>query len=150
MTLPRRAAGLAAVVLLAASALAALAPDVDRALKDAKYVYVQSERKGGGFGKAAEIWFFYDNGTVYVASPPTTWRARRIKAGRTKARIAVGKPDGPAFEATGKALHDPAVEEKLMAAYAKKYPDGWSRFADSFKSGFTDGKRVLIAYTPKG
>jgi len=135
------------VLACAALAAAALPPDVERALKDSKYVYVQSERKSG-FGKPAEIWFLYEGGTVYVASPPTTWRARRIKAGRKKARIAVGKTDGPSFVATGRILHDPALEERLMAAYARKYPDGWERFADKFRSGFKDGSRVLIAYTP--
>ena len=120
----RRLAALTGL-LVATAALAAPAPDVDRALRDAKYVYVQSQRKDGSLGKTAEIWFFYDGGTVYVASPPTTFRVRRVKAGRTKARIAVGKPDGPTFDATGRILHDQAIEEKMMAAYAKKYPDGW-------------------------
>ena len=89
---------------LAALASAALSPELDRALKESKYVYVQSERKSGELGKPAEIWFFYDAGTVYVASPPTAWRVRRIKAGRRKARIAVGKPDGPSFAATGSGI----------------------------------------------
>ena len=85
---------------------------------------------------------------MYVASPPTTWRVKRIKAGRKKARIAVGKTDGPSFVATGRTLHDPALEERLMAAYARKYAEGWERFADKFRAGFKDGSRVLIAYTP--
>ena len=35
-----------------------------------------------------------------------------------------------------------------MAAYARKYAEGWERFADKFRAGFKDGSRVLIAYTP--
>src|SRR5438067_1858660 len=108
-------------LVFAAVAAAALSPELERSLKESKYVYVQSERKSGVLGKPAEIWFFYDAGTVYVASPPTAWRVRRIKAGRRKARIAVGKPDGPSFAATGRTLHDPAVEERLMAAYGHKF-----------------------------
>ena len=134
---------------LATTAAAALSPDVDRALHDAKYVYVQSERKSGQLGKAAEIWFYYDGKAVYVGTPPTSWRVRRIKAGRKKAHIAVGKADGPAFDATGEVVKDAATEQKLMDEYARKYPEGWSRFADKFRDGFKTGDRVLVKYTPK-
>src|SRR5438094_367919 len=99
-------------LVFAAVAAAALSPELERSLKESKYVYVQSERKSGALGKPAEIWFFYDAGTVYVASPPTAWRVRRIKAGRRKARIAVGKPDGPSFAANGRTLHDPALVDR--------------------------------------
>ena len=74
----------AAVIALASAGTAALSPDIDRALKDAKYVYVQSERKSHELGKAAEIWFYSDGKAVYVGTPPTSWRVRRIKAGRKK------------------------------------------------------------------
>jgi len=145
----RRLAVLAVAVCLAASAVAALSPELDRALKDGKYVYIQSERKSGELGKAAEIWFYYDGKAVWVGTPPTSWRVKRIKAGRKKARIAAGKSDGPAFEATGELVHDADVEKRLMEAYAKKYPEGWSRFADKFRDGFKSGDRVLVRYTPK-
>jgi hypothetical protein len=145
----RRFAVLAVALCLAASAAGALSPELDRALKDSKYVYVQSERKSHDLGKAAEIWFYYDGKAVYVGTPPTSWRVKRIKAGRKKARIAVGKSDGPAFEATGELVHDAAIEKQLMEAYAKKYPEGWSRFADKFRDGFKNGDRVLVRYTPK-
>lgn len=146
----RRFAPLAVLVAaLVTTAAAALSPDVDRALRDAKYVYVQSERKSGQLGKPAEIWFYYDGKAVYVGTPPTSWRVRRIKAGRKKAHIAVGKADGPAFDATGEVVHDAAAEQKMMEEYARKYPEGWARFADKFREGFKSGERVLVRYTPK-
>ena len=145
---PRRCV-IAFVLVLAATVVAALPPEVDRALRDSKYVYIQSERKTGELGKPAEIWFFYDKGLTYVGTRPTSWRVRRLKAGRKKARIAVGKADGPAFDATGEVVHDPAIEKKLMEEFAKKYPEGWSRFADSFRDGFKTGDRVIVRYTPK-
>ena len=129
-------------------AAAKIAPELDHALRDGKFVYIQSQRKSGEMGKPAEIWFYYDGQAVYVGTRPTSWRVRRIKAGRKKARIAVGKPDGPSFAATGELSHDPAVEAKLMAEYARKYADGWARFADSFREGFKSGERVLVRYTP--
>ena len=134
---------------IAAVAAAALSPDLDRALKESKFVYIQSERKSGEFGKAAEIWFYYDGGAVYVGTRPSSWRVRRIKAGRKRARIAIGKTDGPSFEAVGEVQRDPAVEQRMMEAYAKKYPDGWDRHAESFREGFKSGERVLVRYVPK-
>jgi hypothetical protein len=146
----RRSASLAvAFTLVTAAAAAALSPDVDKALHDAKYVYIQSERKSGQLGKPAEIWFYYDGKAVYVGTPPTSWRVRRIKAGRKKAHIAVGKADGPAFDATGEVVKDAAAEQKMMDEYARKYPEGWARFADKFREGFKSGERVLVRYTPK-
>jgi hypothetical protein len=136
-----------AVVALASTAFA-LSTEIDRALKDSKYVYVQSERKTGELGKPAEIWYLYDDGSVWVGTPPTSWRVKRIKAGRKKARIAVGKADGPAFDATGEVVKDAAVEKKMMDEYAKKYPEGWSRYSDKFRDGFKTGERVLVRYRP--
>ena len=145
----RRLATLAFLVSLVVTTAAALSPELDRALRDGKYVYIQSERKSGQLGKPAEIWFYYDGKAVYVGTPPTTWRVRRIKAGHRKARIAVGKADGPAFDATGELVHDAAIEQRLMDEYARKYPEGWARFADKFREGFKNGERVLVRYNPK-
>ena len=36
----------------------------------------------------------------------------------------------------------------VMAEYARKYADGWPRFADSFREGFKSGERVLVRYRP--
>jgi hypothetical protein len=74
---------------------------------------------------------------------------RRIKAGRPRARIAVGKVDGPTFEATGALVRDTALEQRLMDDFARKYPEGWSRHAESFREGFKTGERVLVRYTPR-
>jgi hypothetical protein len=147
----RRPALACCVLLLALAtvARAALTPEVARALADSQYVYIQSERKSGELGKASEIWFFVDGGKVFVGSRPTSWRVKRIKAGRTRAHIAVGSPQGPSFDATGTLVKDPNIEEKLMRAYAKKYPEGWPAHADSFRDGFKTGERVLVMYTPR-
>jgi hypothetical protein len=142
-------AGLAISFAVATATWAALSPDLDRALRESTYVYIQSERKSGEFGKPAEIWFFYDGKSVVVGTRPTSWRVRRIQGGRTKARIAVGKADGPHFEATGAIAKDAALEQRMMEEFARKYPEGWKRFADSFRDGFKTGERVLVRYTPK-
>lgn len=135
--------------VVAATAGADLSPAIKADLANSKYIYVATTRKSGALGKPAEIWFLYHNGAVYVASPPTTWRVRRIKAGRTQAKIAVGKPDGPAFMASGAVVNEPDVYSVLFATYAKKYGGDWTRYENSFRGGLKDGSRVLIKYTPK-
>jgi hypothetical protein len=149
-----RLAGVVAVAVLvligaAPRVEAVLSAEIKAALANSTYVYIASTRKNGSLGKPAEIWFLYRDGAVYVGTPPTSWRARRIKAGRTQAKIWVGKADGPAFMASGAIVNDPAAQQAMLEAYAKKYPDGWSKFEEKFRSGFKDGTRVLIKYTPK-
>ena len=144
-----RTLALATALLTATPALAGFTAEQEKQLTDATYVYVQSERKSGEWSKPAEIWFFVDSGKVYVGTRPGSWRVKRIQAGRTKARIAIGKVDGPAFEATGAVVKDPAIEEKLMTAFAAKYPEGWNRHEQSFRDGFKSGERVLVVYTPR-
>jgi len=75
-----------ALLLSLCTAWAGLSPEVEKALADAHYVYIQSERKTGQFGAPSEIWFFYDGGKVYVGTRPSSWRVKRIKAGRPPGR----------------------------------------------------------------
>jgi hypothetical protein len=124
----------------------ALSTDQEKALDSAKYVYIQSTRKDGKLGKPAEIWFFNHKGAVWVCSPTTTHRVKRIQAGQTKAKIAIGKPDGPAFNAKGSLVKDPAVNQVMFDAFAKKYADGWSSYEKQFKDGLANGSRTLIKY----
>lgn len=139
----------ATIVLGATIALAAFPPGIEQKLQTATYVYIQSERKSGELSTPSEIWFYVEQGAVWVATRPTSWRVRRIKAGRTRARIAVGSRSGPAFDAIGALVNDPAVADRLMAAYAKKYANGWKKFEQGFREGFKTGERVLVRYTPK-
>lgn len=144
-----RSSWVAAALLISSVAVAGFPPGIEEQLASATYVYVQSERKSGELGAPAEIWFHVDDGAVWVGTRPTSWRVRRIAAGRTRARIAVGRVSGPAFEATGALVDDAAAATRLMEAFAKKYPEGWKRYEQSFRDGFKTGDRVLVRYTPK-
>ena len=116
------------------------------ALATSKYVYLSSLRKDGVFGAPAEIWFMWKDGAVWVASPTTTWRVRRIRAGRARARIAIGSKDGPTIEALGAIVTDRTRYDELYRTFAAKYSDGWTRWEQSFRTGLEDGSRVLIRY----
>ncbi len=130
-------------------AAAVLSDEIRTALDTKPYVYLASTRKDGTFGAPAEIWFMWHDGAVVVASPTTTWRVRRIRAGRTRARIAVGAAVGPSFEATGSIVKDEKLSEAMYRTFARKYADGWPRWEARFRAGLADGTRVLIKYEPR-
>jgi hypothetical protein len=129
-------------------AAAALSDPQRELLANSRYVYISSQRKDGGFGAPAEIWYFFHDGAIWVGTTPQSWRAKRIKAGRPNARIAIGKTDGPTLAAKGEIVKDPKVEELMFTAFANKYPEGWPKHEQRFRSGFKDGSRILIKYTP--
>ena len=147
--LTRAAVLLLALLLLPWPARAALAPDLQKALENSKFVYISSTRKTGALSAPAEIWFIFHDGAVYVGTRPTSWRVRRIKAGRPDAKIAVGAPNGPSFTATGSLVNDPSIQELMLKTYAKKYAEGWQTHEQIFRDGFKDGSRVLVKYVPK-
>ena len=127
---------------------ASLSPELQKALDSSKYVYIQSTRKDGKLSKAAEIWFMPYNGAVWVASPVTTHRVKRIKAGQTKAKIAIGKADGPSFNAKGSIVKDPEANKVMFETYAKKYAGDWTSYEKKFRDSLADGSRALIKYEP--
>ena len=144
----------AAVVLLVGSFVpfahgGSLSPELQKALESSKFVYVQSTRQDGKLSKAAEIWFMVHNGAVWVVSPVTTYRVKRIQAGKTGAKVAIGKPDGPSFTAKSSLVKDAEANKALFEAFAKKYGDGWSSYEKQFKEGLADGSRTLVKYDPE-
>ncbi len=128
---------------------APLSAELQKALDTSKYVYIQSTRKDGKPSKAAEIWFMHYKGAVWVCSPVATYRVKRIQAGQTKAKIAVGKSDGPSFTAKGSVVKDAEVDKVLFETYAKKYTDDWSSYEKNFRDGLTNGSRTVIKYEPE-
>ncbi|MGE0682015.1 MAG: hypothetical protein AB7P69_14090 [Candidatus Binatia bacterium] len=151
----RRYTWMFAVAVLFVSSFAKLAhggslsAEQQKALDSSKYVYIQSTRADGSLGKPAEIWFMHHEGAVWVCSPTTTYRVKRIQAGKTEAKIAIGKPDGPSFKAKGSVVKDAEVNKALYESFAKKYADGWSSYEKQFKEGLANGSRTLVKYDPE-
>jgi hypothetical protein len=135
-------------LLLPLAAAAELSQQLRQQLASGKYVYISSTRKDGSLSTPAEIWYLWHDDAVYVATRPTSWRVRRIKAGRPRARIAVGSVDGPSFMATGSLVDDPKLEALVMKTYAEKYPGAWKQHEASFREGFRDRSRVIVKYVP--
>jgi hypothetical protein len=149
-------AALAAIEVLSCrtESRAELSPDIKRALASSSQIWIATTRKDGNLGTRSESWFLYHNGLVYIASSLNEWRVRRIKAGRPRAKIWVGAPDGPSFMATGAIVRDPQIPEVMFKTYAKKYPSTdklemmWPDREPEYRKGLKDGSRVLVKYTP--
>lgn len=142
---------LAALVVVAppSASAASLSETQLKQLAESKYVYVSSQRKDGSFSPPAEIWFMVHDGSVWVGTLKKSWRARRIAAGRTAAKVRIGSPTGPEFDATAAIVSDAAAWKVLFDSLARKYPDGWPKHEKAFRDGAADGTRVLIRYSPR-
>jgi len=125
-----------------------LPTDVVASLDASKYIYIQSERKDGTFGSKAEIWFMHHDGAVWVGTPMSTYRVKRIIAGRTRAKVWVGSPEGPAFHAEGSLVEDLAVNDRMYEIFAQKYPKSWKTYEARFQTELADGSRALVRYVP--
>ena len=139
---------LLALLFISTAAARDLPKELQDALSSSTYVYISSTRKDGTLSRPAEIWFLWHKGSVYVASAPTTWRARRIRWGRPAAKIWIGKPDGPSFTAKGAIVDERDVWPVLFDTFGRKYGSRWKSYEESFRKGLADGSRVLIRYTP--
>ena len=131
-----------------------------KALEESPYVYVSPLHRDGKESRChGEVWFMFDGGDVLLSTARSTWKARALGSGRDRARIWVGDfgqggsvgerfREGPSFLARAGEERDRAALDRLLAAFGKKYPDGWGRWAERFEKGFTDGSRTLIRYAP--
>jgi hypothetical protein len=131
-----------------AESAGALSPADRGALEKAEFVYISSTRKDGSLSQPAEIWFNFADGSVWVASSPDSWRAKRIRWGRPMAKIWIGTRSGPSFRARGELVRDTKRYDELCDAFAVKYPARWPRWEKSFREGLRSGERVLIRYSP--
>jgi hypothetical protein len=138
----------------------ALSTQAREALEQSPLVYVSPLRRGGGESRChGEVWFTFDEGSVLLCTQRSTWKARALEKGLDRARVWVGDfgrgkevreefRQGPTFEARARIERDPAAFERLLAAFARKYPQEWGRWEPRFKEGYADGSRVLIRYEP--
>jgi hypothetical protein len=149
-----------AVALLPRSASAAAGPSWLEAAKTSALVYVSPLSKDGKESTChGEVWFFVDGGDVVIATGTKGWKARAIGMGRDRAHVWVGSfgpykdspgklASAPGFEAHASIDKERAVFDRLLAAYAVKYADEWGKWQPRFESGYADGSRVVIRYSP--
>jgi hypothetical protein len=168
--LARRAflAGLAALPILSLlpvrRARAALTEEARKLLPTSRFVYVSPLRKDGSESSChGELWYTWMDGKVVVITPRKMWKGRAVDRGLDRARIWVGDHGrwkgtlgmkneefrkAPTFDARARVLDGPALIERLLTDYAKKYPDEIGTWRQRFRDGIASGERVLIGYEP--
>ena len=127
---------------------AALDSDTIAQLHTAKEIYVSTQRKSGAWGSAAPVWFWYADEVIYLTASPSSYKARRIQAGRNTVRIAIGSRDGPTFAGKAEIFTNAAIVERMGEAYNNKYWLAWLGFARPRVSRVESGKTVAIKVTP--
>ena len=149
--------------LAAAAEAPGLGADLVAQLEKSPLVYVSPLKKDGAESRChGEVWFAWDQGSVFLATAKDSWKARALVGGLERARIWVadfgrihwnesGKlATAPHFEARARVDPDPAAFARVAPIYARKYPDEWaSKWKARFEQGLADGSRVLIRYTPE-
>jgi hypothetical protein len=157
--------GLAAVALAPAPrARAALSDAARRLLPASPFVYVSPLRADGSESSChGEVWYAWLDGRVVLITAHDRWKARALARGLDRARIWVGDhgrwkgPLGgtsddfrsaPSFDARAARVEDPALFERLLADYARKYPKEIGTWRERFRSGLASGERILIGYQP--
>jgi hypothetical protein len=142
---------------------ATLSEGARRALASSPYVYVSPLRSSGEeSGCHAEVWFGWLDGRVVVITGSTGWKARALGRGLDRARIWVGDHGrwkrigitndafrkAPSFDARAAKVTDPALLDRLMAEFRRKYGAEFDEWEPKMRAGFADGSRTLIAYEP--
>ncbi len=154
----------AALLWPARGVRASPAEPIQRLLEQSEFVYVSPlGRKGGESRCHGEVWYAWLDGTVVLITARSTWKGRALARGLDRARIWVGSHGrvkgwfsdnedfrrAPNFDAQARIDPDPALLERLMAVYAKKYPDEFADWEPDMRSGFASHERVILRYTPR-
>ncbi len=142
------------------SAPLALPKPTLEALGKSPLVYISPLRKDGSESRChGEVWYFFDGEAVVIVTAKDRWKARAIRGGGDRARVWVGDfgtvgqakeryRQAPTFLARSEIVKDRALFDRLMSAYAGRYPSAWGKWKGRFEKGYGDGSRVMIRYTP--
>jgi PPOX class probable F420-dependent enzyme len=118
------------------------------ALAGSKRMYLTTWSAAGKPG-TVPVWFMPKDGSLYFTTGRTSLKARRMaRSGR--ARVALGTPDGPAFDVRADLLDDhPDLAREILAAYRRKYPIVVPLFMGFFiRRRLARKENVIVRLTP--
>jgi general stress protein 26 len=122
--------------------------DMD-ALAKAKLIYIATVRKSGMQSTSAPVWFTMgaDSNSILIQTGPKTWKAKRIKRG-SPVLVWIGEKNGPAFIGKAEITSDPAIVNKILDDFHKKYWENRIMGVGPSKARFDSGERIAIKITP--
>jgi PPOX class probable F420-dependent enzyme len=139
------------LLALAAGAVVATGADfdasVDTALREAKDIYVATQRRDGTRSAAAPVWFMYDGDAIYFSTLATSHKAKRLRHGG-RVWVAVGSAEGPSVEGHGSLVVDPELTERMAEHYRRKYWIAWLGFFRPNKDRVAAGRTVIVKVVP--
>lgn len=130
------------------------------------YVYVSPLLADGSESTChGEIWFAWLDGEVVSSTAVKGWKSRALRRGLDRARLWAGNygpwkqyggaagtniayRHGVSFLAKGRTSKDPALLERILEVYEKKYPKEIGRWAGRMRRELASGERVLLRYRP--
>jgi hypothetical protein len=143
----------------------ARAVEREQALAKSGLVYISPLRADGSESTChGEVWFAWLDGSVVIITGRDRWKARAVARGLDSARLWVGDHgpwkrlgvvsneafrSAPSFDADAATVKDPALLDRLLAEFERKYPAEIGQWRDKMRSGYADGTRVLVRYTPR-
>ncbi len=142
----------------------ALDPKLASAFEQSPYVYVCPLLADGAESTChGEVWFGWIDGSAVVITAATSWKARGLERGLTRARLWVGDygrwkqlmgrndkfREAPSCVARVERVSDRSYIDNLLASYEKKYPKEIANWREPMRNGALDGSRVLIRYVPE-
>jgi len=139
------------VATLCALATATSAADTsarDAAVSKASLIYIATVRKDGNQSTAAPVWFTTTpDHHLLIQTGPTTWKAKRVRRGSPMI-VWIGEPTGPAFVGKAAITRDPAVLQRIVEDFPKRYVEARLGFHKPTLESFDKGDRLAIDITP--
>lgn len=140
-------------------------PQLAEALEKIEFAYVNPRLADGSASTChGEVWFAWLDGTVVTTTSSGSWKARALARGldrarlwfgsygRWKGRVGGGRNEafrrGPNFAARVTRERDPAVLDRVLAVYERKYPAEIGRWRERMRREVASGERVILRYRP--
>jgi len=137
-----------AFLAMGGSAFCQASPRDLEALSQASLIYIATVRQGGNQSTAAPVWFTVTpDRMVLIQTAPTTWKAKRIRRG-SPVIVWIGKRVGPAFIGKAEITEDPAIIQRIVEDYPKKYLIARLGLHRPTEDKFKAGEILAIRITP--
>ncbi len=153
----------ATAAAVAAPLAFARAAELELAAQKSEFAYISPLLASGKESTChGEVWFSWLDGSVVMITGTDRWKARAVARGLDTARVWLGDYGrwkgmfstnesfrrAPSFDAKVSVSKDAELLDRMLADFERKYPDEIADWRDRMRSGFADGSRTLLRYTP--